>query len=130
MIETDLRSMLASSVTSSDVYNICAGRVYIGGLPQTVTYPAIVMFLINETEDHLSGVREDHIQYSCYADYYSSAMDLADSIVSKFKGLQRLISTGSTQNVFRSLYDNRSYLYDDSVTKHVAICDQLIQYKR
>ena len=130
MIETDLRAMLASSVTSSDVYNICAGRVYVGGFPPNVTYPAVVMFLINENEDHMSYAREDRIQYSCYADYYSSAMDLADSVVSKIKGLQRLISTGSTQNVLRSLYDNRTYLYDDSVSKHVAICDQLIQYKR
>ncbi len=129
MIETPLRSFLASSSLSTSLYALTSGRVYIGGLPQNATYPAVVMFTISRVDGHNWDIPEDRIQFSCYADDYSNALALTDAISTMLKRFYQTLPTSTAYTIRHSVADNRAYLYDDNVLKHVSILDMLIQYR-
>jgi hypothetical protein len=126
MIETYIRNLVIP--TSSAIPTI-ASRFYIGSFPtSSVTYPASVMYPIsrfNEMPD--CDVRTERFQFSVYADYLSSASDIAESIKSQLKGYYGTPST--VYSIMKILFDNMSYMYDDQVLKYVKFLDMIIWYR-
>ena len=133
MIENELYRYLTSTLSTA-VTAIISSRFYIGQIPQTVTYPCVVMYLISRTDGHLYDIPIERFQFSCYGNSYSSAKSISEAIIGSLKRLQGKMFLGSTittstYTIFKTLYDNLTYLYDDSVYKHVSILDMVIQYK-
>lgn len=126
MIETDLRNII---VPSSSSIPAISTRLYIGQLPDTVTYPCAVMFPISRLEMHEAEVITDRIQFSCFADTLSSASDIRDAIRSKIKRYFGTPSTSSLFYIVSAVVDGGSYIYDSSLLKHIEIMDMLIQYR-
>lgn len=127
MIETDIRNII---VPSSSSIPAIGSRLYIGNLPDNVTYPCAVMFSISRLEIPEAEVNIDRIQFSCFADYLSSAADIADSIRDKIKRYYGTPSTTSNYIFSKCSVDQLTYLYDSSLLKHIKILDMLIQYRR
>jgi hypothetical protein len=124
VIATDLRNLIIP--TSSAIPEI-ASRLYIGSLQATSVYPQAAMFPISRTEEiHEANVFTERIQFSVYADYLSSAVDIADAIKDKVK---RYYGSPSTNyRIVNAFFDNTTWLYDDQVFKHVSILDMIIRY--
>ena len=129
MIETELKHLIIP--TSSHIPAI-GNRLYIAGFPtSSVTYPMAVMYSISRiAEEHGDNLFTDRLQFSIYADYLSSASDIAEAIKTKLKRFVGSPSTLSTTYVvINSIFDNMSYMYDDRVLKHVKIMDMIIRYR-
>ena len=126
MIETDLRNII---VPSSSSIPAISTRLYIGQLPDNVTYPCAVMFPISRLEMHEAEVITDRIQFSCFADYLSSTSDIRDAIRSKIKRYYGTPSTASSYIIISAAVDSGTYIYDPSLLKHIEIMDMLIQYR-
>lgn len=126
MIETQLRNLIVP--TSSHIPEI-GSRLYIGGFPDVVTYPAAVMYSISRFgRVHGTDVNAERIQISCYADYLSSATTVAEAILSKVERYKGRESTTDTYSIINSVFDNMSFLYDDGVLKYVRILDVIVRY--
>ena len=133
MIENEIYRFLVSTMCPS-MTGAVGTRLYIGQIPQTVTYPCAIMFLISRQDGNIYDIPADRIQFSCYADSYSISKGLAEIILSLLKRLNGDIFSGSTltastYTVFKTMFQNLTYLYDDSVYKHVSILDMTVQYK-
>jgi hypothetical protein len=126
MIETDLRNIIIP--TSSYIPDI-ASRLYIGNLPDDVTYPCAVMYSISRLEMQEAEVCIDRIQFSCFANYLSSATTVCDAIRDRIKRYFGTPSTSSNYIFNRCAVDQVSYIYDSSLLKHIKILDMLIQYR-
>jgi hypothetical protein len=126
MIETDIKNLIVPSSSSIPEIGL---RLYIGNLPDVVTYPCAVMFPISRLEMHEAEVMIDRIQFSCYADYLSSASDIRDAIRNKLKRYYGTPSTASNYIFISCAVDQGSYIYDSSLLKHIEILDMLIQYR-
>lgn len=128
MIETQLRSLIIPS--SSSIPDIST-RLYIGELPDTVTYPCAVMYSISRYfEVPEADVRSERIQFSCYATYLSSATDIADAIkdkVIRYKGQE---STADTYIILDSRFDNMNFIYESEIQKYVRVLDVIVTYRR
>ena len=126
MIETQIRNLVVP--TSSHIEAI-GSRLYIGGLPDSVTYPAVAMFVISRPEDmYESGVITDRIQFSCMANYLSSATEIAEAIKDKLKRYRGQESTTESYKIINSWFGSLSYLYDDLQLKYVRILDMFVRY--
>ena len=126
MIETQIRNLVVP--TSSHIPEI-GSRLYIGGLPDSVTWPAAVMYSISRVnEGYDTTIRTDRMQFSVYADYLSSADTIVEAIKTKVKRYHGQQSTLESYMVINTAFDNISYLYDSNVLKHVKILDVLIRY--
>lgn len=133
MIEHELYRFLVSTMSTA-VTGAISTRLYIGQIPQTVTYPCAIMYLISRQDGIMYDIPADRLQFSCYGDSYSVSKGVADAIISVLKRLNGNIFSGSTisasaYTVFKTMYQNLTYLYDDSVYKHVSILDMIVQYK-
>jgi len=133
MIEHELYRLLTSTMSTS-VTGTINSRLYIGQIPQEVTYPCAIMFIISRTDGPMYDIPAERIQFSCYGNSYSSSKQLAEAIIGTLKRLNGNMFSGSTisastYTIFKTLYENLTYLYDDSVYKHVSILDMLVQYK-
>lgn len=126
MIETQLRNLIVPS--SSHIPEI-GSRLYIGGFPDEVTYPAVAMFSISRFDQmHDAPIQTERIQFSCYANYLSSATIIADAIIAKVQRYTGQESTTEDYKILNSIFDNMTYLYDDSVLKYARILDMIIRY--
>jgi hypothetical protein len=126
MIETDIRNIV---IPTSSYIPMIASRLYIGNLPDVVTYPCAVMFSISRLEMHEAEVNIDRIQFSCFADNLSSASDVCDAIRARLKRYYGTPSTASNYIFNSCAVDQVSYIYDSSLLKHIKILDMLIQYR-
>ena len=127
MIETELRNFL---IPSSSAIPAIGTRLYIGNLPDTVTYPCVAMFPISQVEIPYSEIFTDRIQFSCFADNLSSATDIALAIKTQLKKVYGTLSTSSTYTITDSYPENITYMYDSSILKHIKILDMSITYRR
>src|SRR4030042_1472351 len=110
MIETQLRSLI---IPSSSSIPAISTRLYIGGLPDTVTYPCAVMYSISRFyEVPEADVRSERIQFSCYAATLSSATDIADAIKDKIVRYRGQNSTSDTYVIIDSKFDNMNFIYE------------------
>ena len=125
MIETQIKNLVIP--TSSHIPEI-GSRLYIGGLTDEVTYPAVAMFGIRPQEMHDAPIMVERIQFSCYADHLSSATTVAESIKGKLKRYYGQESSTEDYKIINAAFDNMSFLYDDLVLKYVRILDMLVRY--
>ena len=124
MIETAIRNLVAP--TSSSIPEI-GSRLYIGNLPDEVTYPAVVMYSEQRFEDMFeSDIKTERIKFFCYADYLSSATLIATSIRDILKRYYGAIST--EYQVINTWFDSMSYVYDNDVLKYIRILDMNMRY--
>jgi len=126
MIETEIRNLV---IPTSSAIPAIGSRLYIGNLPDVVTYPCVVMFPISRLEMHEAEVCIDRIQFSCFADYLSSASDIRDAIRNTLKRYYGTPSTASNYIFMSCAVDQGIYMYDSSLLKHIEILDMLIQYR-
>jgi len=76
-IESILRAIL---VADPDVAAIIGSRAYQGQLPREPTFPAIVYQMISRPQDGLTGIAQARMQYTCMAESWREAADLADAV--------------------------------------------------
>ena len=76
-IESILRAIL---VADPDVAAIIGSRAYQGHLPREPTFPAIVYQMISRPQDGLTGIVQARMQYTCMAESWREAADLADAV--------------------------------------------------
>jgi hypothetical protein len=127
MIATDIRNFVVP--TSSHIPSL-GTRLYLENLPDSVTYPCAALFSVSLTEMHEAEVYTERFQFTCFANYNSSAVEIAEAIKGKLKRFYGAFSTTSTYTVINSVVDNTAYLYDSNVLKHVQILDMIIRYRR
>lgn len=126
MIETDIKNLI---VPTSSAIPAIGSRLYIGSLPDLVTWPAVVMYSISRiNEVHEANIFSERIQFSIHADYLSSATDIADDIKDKLKRYYGAPST--SYRIINSFFENMSYLYDDLNLKYVRILDMFVRYMK
>lgn len=125
-MEWDVKNIVAA--TSTYIPEI-GNRFYIGSFPDTLNYPAVVLYSISRIKEiPEADVMTERFQFSCYADSLSSATDIADAIKDKIKRY-----CGETPSksfiINNSWFDNMNYLYESEISKHVKILDMQIQYR-
>lgn len=124
MIETDIKNLV---IPTSSAIPAIGSRLYIGSLQTTSAYPQVAMYSISRVnETHEASVLTERIQFSIYADYLSSATDIAESIkdtVKRYYG-----DTSTSYRIVNAIFDNMSYMYDDMVLKYVRILDMIVRY--
>ncbi len=76
-IESILRAIL---VADPDVAEIIGTRAYQMHLPREPTFPAVVYQMISRTQDAQTGIVRARIQYTCMAESWRGAADLADAV--------------------------------------------------
>lgn len=76
-IESILRSIL---VADPDVAEIIGARAYQMHLPREPTFPAVVYQMISRTQDAKTGIVQARMQYTCMAESWREATDLADAV--------------------------------------------------
>ena len=127
MIETELRNFL---VPSSSAIPAIGTRLYIGNLPDVVTYPCVAMHPISQVEMPEAEIFKDRIQFSCFADNLSSATDIALAIKTQLKKVYGALTTSSTYTILDSYPENLIYMFDGTILKHIKILDMSITYRR
>lgn len=129
MIERELQKYLISTTYSTGVTGLISNRMYIETLPTSVTYPCVSMFRISHNEHPRHELPRVRIQFSCFGNYYSSAFSIAEAIRTELKRFYGQPETSTTIYISQSLVDNITYMYDDSLDKHIAILDMIFRYK-
>jgi hypothetical protein len=127
MIETELRTFL---IPSSSAIPAIGTRLYIGNLPDSVTYPCVSMFPISQVEIPEAEQWTDRIQFSCFAENLSSATDIALAIKTKMKKFYGKTSSTSTYTILDSYPENLTYRYEPTILKHIKDLDMSITYRR
>ena len=126
MIESMIKYLV---VPTSSAIPAIASRLYIGSLPDEVTYPCAIMYSVSRTEDMFeSNIKTERFQFSCYAETLSSATSIADSIKDKIKRYYGQPSTDYSYRIVNAWFDQMNFLYDDGVLKYVRILDMMIRY--
>ena len=126
MIETQLRNLIVP--TSTHIPEI-ASRLYIGSMPDVVTYPCAVIYSISRFgEIPEADVRAERIQFSCYANTLSSATTIAEAIKTKVNRYYGQESASESYHIIHSYFDNMNYLYESEIQKYVRILDMIITY--
>lgn len=98
-----LRTFLLSK---SAVTDVAGTRVYFGNLPQTPTFPAVVMHLItSESQRHhgnASGLVRSTIQIDCHDDEYQTSENLSEQV--------RKVTESQTERAWGSETARRAYI--------------------
>jgi hypothetical protein len=123
MLEVDL---IAEFKLRTAIAAVVADRVSDTVLPQSPTYPAIVIQRISTPRERTlsgpSGLASPRIQVGCYADSGIAGKQLAAIVRGEFDGFRGKLSAGGTMVDECSVLDERS-LYDDDVEKFVTQLD-------
>lgn len=97
-IESILRSIL---VADPDVAEIIGTRAYQMHLPREPTFPAVVYQMISRTQDAQTGIVRARMQYTCMAESWRGAADLADAVrcaLHGYRGACRAGASGRRRN--------------------------------
>jgi hypothetical protein len=125
MIETYIKNLVVPTATEIPAIGT---RLFIGQLQTTSPYPQVAMYpILRFSEMPDADVRSERFQFSVYADYLSSATDIAEAIKNKVKGYYGNPSTDFS--IMKILFDNMGYMYDDLVTKYVKFLDVIVWYR-
>ena len=76
-IESILRAIL---VADPVVSGMVGTRAYQGRLPREPTFPAVVYQMISRPQDGLTGIVQARMQYTCMAESWREAAELADAV--------------------------------------------------
>ena len=125
-IEWEVKNIVAP--TSTSIPEI-GDRFYIGKFPDKLEYPAVVMYSISRLDDMFdAGIMTERFQFSCYANYLSSATDIAENIKNKLKRYYGSPTSTEYYRILGSWFDNMIYLYESDISKHVRILDMIVRY--
>jgi hypothetical protein len=128
MIEAALRSML---LDDEEVEGMVGSRIYVGRLPQAVTYPAITLEPItlddNNTIRTPSNLRWARIEVNAWAQSFAEVNDLFTRINKALNGNKGEFD-GVDIRSCTSMIGGR-YFYEDSVGAHRRLRDYGVWHK-
>ena len=121
-IESILRAIL---VADPDVAAIIGSRAYQGHLPREPTFPAIVYQMISRPQDGLTGIVQARMQYTCMAESWREAADLADAVRCCLHGYRGVRDGARIEDVrYAGQYDD----YDETTGIHWIPVDVIVTY--
>jgi hypothetical protein len=128
MIEVALRSMLLADAT---VAGFVGTRVYVGRLPQSPTYPAIVLEPVTEDDNNTINTPGDlrwaRIEVNAWAVDFDGVNDLHAAINAALNGNAGVFN-GVDIRACSSMIGGR-YFYEDSVKAHRRLRDYSVWHR-
>ena len=121
-IESILRAIL---VADPDVAAIIGSRAYQGRLPREPTFPAIVYQMISRPQDGLTGIVQARMQYTCMAESWREAADLADAVRCALHGYRGARDGARIEYIqYAGQHDD----YDETTGIHWIPVDVIVTY--
>ncbi len=121
-IESILRAIL---VTDPDVAAIIGSRAYQMHLPREPTFPAVVYQMISRTQDAQTGIVRARIQYTCMAESWRGAADLADAVRCALHGYRGVRDGARIEDVrYAGQHDD----YDETTRIYWIPVDMIVTY--
>ena len=121
-IESILRAIL---VADPDVAAIIGSRAYQGRLPREPTFPAIVYQMISRPQDGLTGIVQARMQYTCMAESWREAADLADAVRCGLHGYRGVRDGARIEYIqYAGQHDD----YDETTGIHWIPVDVIVTY--
>ncbi|MEE9451097.1 MAG: DUF3168 domain-containing protein [Ignavibacteriaceae bacterium] len=115
--------------TRTAITDIVGSRIYFMKLPQDATFPSLVSNRISTTRTYShsgdSSMTTPRIQYSCFAETYSDAKDLAEQIVSEMSGFK---GTAGSSTIYSSFVENELDLLDPESKLYFIPVDLMVTY--
>ena len=121
-IESILRAIL---VADPVVSGMVGTRAYQGRLPRDPTFPAIVYQMISRPQDGLTGIVQARMQYTCMAESWREAADLADAVRCCLHGY-RGVQDGARIEYIQ--YAGQHDDYDETTGIHWIPVDVIVTY--
>ena len=121
-IESILRSIL---VADPAVAEIIGTRAYQMHLPREPTFPAVVYQMISRPQDSLTGIVQARVQYTCLAESWKAAADLADAVRCALHGY-RGVQNGARIEYIQ--YAGQHDDYDETTGIHWIPVDVIVTY--
>ena len=125
-VEKDIRTYMGTRTAITD---IVGSRIYAQKLPQAATFPSLVYNRVStqRTYSHSgdSNMTSPRIQYSCFAETYEEAKDLAEQIVSEMSGFK---GTAGSSTIYSTFVDNELDLIDPESKLYFIPVDLMITY--
>jgi len=121
-IESILRAIL---VADPVVSGMVGTRAYQGQLPREPTFPAIVYQMISRPQDGLTGIVQARMQYTCMAESWKAAADLADAVRCALHGY-RGVRDGA--RIERIQYAGQHDDHDETTGIHWIPVDVIVTY--
>lgn len=129
---TILEAIVAHLLADAGVSAIAATRVYAKSLPQSPTYPALVIHNVSGTSEHSqdgpSGLAEPRFQIDCFSPRKASSVLLVLAVQTALDGFQGTMGGGGGVSVDAVFVENRRDDYDDELEVHVDSRDFLIMH--
>lgn len=124
MIETALHNLL---IADASITAIMGSRVYVGSLPQSVSYPNICIIEISPNPMFGTRCGFPHYQLSCRAESYDAAYALADAVVNVLQGYR---GTQSGYGIEHIEYITRNGIYDEKARKWHVPVEVKVKFKK
>jgi hypothetical protein len=121
-IESILRAIL---VAAPGVAAIIGTRAYQGRLPREPTFPAVVYQMISRPQDGLTGIVQTRMQYTCMAESWREAADLADAVRCALHGYRGVRDGARIEYIqYAGQHDD----YDETTGIYWIPVDMLVTY--
>ncbi len=125
-LEADIRTYMKTRTAIND---IVGSRIYFAKLPQNATFPLLVSNRISTTRNYShsgdSNLTPARVQYSCYAETWAAAKDLAEQVVSEMSGFS---GTAGSTTVYSTFVENELDLTDPESKLYFIPVDLMITY--
>ena len=125
-VEKDIRTYM---LTRTAITDLISTRIYAQKLPQEATFPSLVYNRIStqRTYSHSgdSNFTKPRIQYSCFAETYEDAKDLAEQIVSEMSGFK---GTAGTATIYSTFVENELDSLDSESKLYFIPVDLMVTY--
>ena len=121
-IESILRSIL---VADPAVAEIIGARAYQMHLPREPTFPAITYQMVSRVQDAKTGIVQARMQYTCMAESWREAADLADVVRCCLHGYRGVRDGARIEDVrYAGQHDD----YDETTGIHWIPVDVIVTY--
>ena len=125
-LEADIRTYM---LTRTAITDLVSTRIYFQKLPQNATFPLLVSNRISTKREYShsgdSNLTTPRVQYSCYAETWTAAKDLAEQIVSEMSGFS---GTAGSTTVYSTFVENELDLNDPESKLYFIPVDLMITY--
>lgn len=125
-LESDIRTYMKTRTAITD---IVGSRIYFQKLPQEAEFPLLVSNRISTTRTYShsgdSNMTTPRIQYSCFAETYAAAKDLAEQIVSEMSGFK---GTAGSSTIYSSFVENELDMLDPESKLYFIPVDLMVTY--
>ena len=125
-VEIDIRTYM---LTKTAITNIVGSRIHAQKLPPEATLPALVYNRVStqRTYSHSgdSNFTTPRIQYSCFAENYEGAKDLAEQIVSEMSGFS---GTAGSSTIYSTFVEGELDMLDPESKLYFIPVDLMITY--